>query len=96
MWRWASGWGCCEGSLGFGWWGILNLVFGVVLLALAALLAIWLVRRMLESSGISAGAPARRVAPEEILKVRYARGEITRDEYLKMLKDIEGVPSEEV
>ena len=28
-------------------------------------------------------------SPEEILKRRYANGEITREEYLQMLQDIE-------
>lgn len=33
-----------------------------------------------------------RLGPEEILKRRYARGEISREDYLRMLADIGGQP----
>ena len=33
--------------------------------------------------------------PKRVLQLRYARGEITREEYLQMLKDLEGVKPQE-
>ena len=38
-----------------------------------------------------AGSPAPE-DPKRLLQLRYARGEITREEYLQMLKDLEGFP----
>jgi uncharacterized membrane protein len=55
------------------------------------LLVVWGIRQMSRSSGHSnivqpgpGGLSAR-----EILQVRYARGEITREQYQQMLADIE-------
>ncbi len=31
--------------------------------------------------------------PRRIVQLRYARGEITREEYLQMMADLEGTPS---
>ena len=87
MWRWTSGFGCCGGA-GFGWWGIMNLIFGLILLAMVIIAAIWVVRRLLASR--TPASTAGVATPEAILKERYARGEITREEYLSMLQDIRG------
>jgi putative membrane protein len=68
-----SGWG-----MGFGGifmillWGLI--VFGIVALA-----------KWLFAAGGSAGSSKR---PMEILRERYARGEITRDEYEHMRQDL--------
>lgn len=34
------------------------------------------------------GSPGEHASPEEIVKRRYARGEITRGEYLQMMGDL--------
>ncbi|MCJ7622519.1 MAG: hypothetical protein MUO76_03375 [Anaerolineaceae bacterium] len=73
---------------GFGWivclFIIVAFVIGVVLLVT------WLVRRK--------GSQAERIHAEhgtsprsarEVLQVRYASGEVTRDEYLDILKDLD-------
>jgi uncharacterized membrane protein len=60
----------------------------VVLLALALLVA-WYVRR---HAVVSTAMPAK-VQPEgsakEVAKLRYARGEITREQYQQMLVDLD-------
>lgn len=58
------------------------LLVWVVGLALILPLA-WIVRRMWSRS-----SPQAEESPELILKRRYARGEISRDEYKALLKDL--------
>ena len=62
-----------------GWWMALSWLFGLAFL----LLIVWMVGR-------AAGGPAGRIdeSPEQILKRRYARGEIERDEYQRRLDDV--------
>ena len=75
------------GTVGnFGVWGwvglILNLIFWVGLIAGLILLVIRAIRR--------AGVPAASGQPtaKEILQAKYARGEITREQYQLMKQDI--------
>ena len=75
-------WGMMGGYGGFG-----MIVWVVVLIAIVALV-VWLVR-----SSASAGMhplSARRSPGLEVLEERYARGDISRDEYLQKKKDIGG------
>ena len=84
----------CWGWFGnAGWTGML--VITIVTLAILVgliVLVIWAVRRLSYGStvgsqtmtGGQAGAGAR-----DILQMRYARGEITREQYQQMLSDIE-------
>jgi putative membrane protein len=62
-----------------GWWMALWWVFGLAFLVLV----VWVVTR-------AAGGPPGRVdeTPEQILKRRYARGELDRDEYQRRLEDL--------
>lgn len=64
---------------------------GLLFLALLAggiLLIVWLVRQV--SGGSAARQPVRSpAAARQILDERYARGEISREEYLTALADIE-------
>jgi putative membrane protein len=65
------------GLFGWGW----SWIFWVFLIIVAALIVAW------------ALGPRRRVryssqTPEEILKMRYARGEIDREEYQRRLEDL--------
>ena len=82
------GMGCCGGWGGLGM--ILAVVFwGVVLYGLFLLFRSFSTSR---PSGMTGPAgPSRRDALE-ILKERYARGEITREEFLSMKKDLEEAP----
>ena len=61
-----------------GWMG-----FGGFLIVLLIALAVWGATRA------SGGGPSRE-SPIEELKRRYARGEIDRDTYLRMLRDLGG------
>ena len=83
-----------HGASAGGW-----LMFGGMILVTAAvvLLVVYLVRQTTHPAGTDAGAaqpaPALRPAPEtprEILKRRYANGEIEREDYLQRLSDLGG------
>lgn len=68
---------CGDGNMGWmGIWGFLGLAILVVL--------VW---ALLRASG---GLPAARESPEQILKRRYASGEIDRETYQRMFTDLKG------
>ncbi len=93
-----GGWtgGCCGLGLfgGFGGLGvvgwILNLVITVGLIVGAVILVIWLVRRLSSGASLQGALTAGGARPsaKEILQERYARGEITREQYQEMLSDL--------
>lgn len=64
-------------SWSMGWMGL----WGLLLLAAVVLVAVWVVR-----SGAS--SPPVRESPEEVVKRRYAAGEIDREEYQRRLDDL--------
>jgi putative membrane protein len=72
-------WGAWHWGMGSGW--IFAILFWVLVLVAVIALAKWL------SSSIAWPGASRR--PLDILRERYARGEITRDEYEQMRRDIE-------
>ncbi len=84
--------GCCGwGSFGafgsFGW--ILNLVITIGLIVGVIILIVWMVRRLSSGSqGSSSYSLSQGNTAREILQNRYARGEISRDEYQQMLSDL--------
>ena len=87
--------GCDFGTLGSYGWGvmILNLAITVGVVIGIVLLAIWLFRRFATSvpeqgSPNSYNQSGIRQTPREILQVRYARGEITREQYHEMSSDL--------
>jgi putative membrane protein len=90
------GWnGCCGfGSFGsMGWLGwIINIVLMAAVLIGVFLLVIWAVRRITNNqsgSNLSSSQPRSGLATaRDILQTRYARGEISREEYQQMLEDI--------
>jgi len=62
-----------------GWWMVLWWAFGLAVLVLF----VWMVGR------VAGGFPGRGDdTPEQILKRRYARGEIDREEYQRRLDDL--------
>jgi putative membrane protein len=74
------GWG-----YGMGWlWSIIMLLFWIAVLVGIVFLVRWLI--------LSTGRKGQGAAPEEsaveILKRRYARGEITKEEFERIKKDI--------
>lgn len=66
--------------MGMGWGGLWMILAWVVPIALIVLLVRYLVVDKRNGKGTAL----------EILEVRYARGEIDRDEYLKRRADLEG------
>ncbi len=75
------------GWYGWGSLGLLGTALGM-LLNLAVVvgivwLIVWAVRRF---SGGTLGS--RSESPREILRARYARGEVTREQYQQMLQDL--------
>lgn len=71
------------GHMGFGLGGWVMWLFWVVLIALAVIL---LVRLLAPARGGAAGRSPD--SPVDILKRRYARGEIRREEYERKLADL--------
>ena len=81
------GWGGYgPGVYGFGWWGILMLLFWALIIGGVVLLVLWLVRQARPPT-VGPGPSGPR--PLDILKERYARGEITREQYEEMRRNLE-------
>ena len=76
------GWGYGFNPLG---WIVMLLLWALIISGIA-LLAIWLIRE----AGPSMAAPTGYARAIDILKERYARGEITREQYEEMRREIEG------
>lgn len=77
---------------GMGWIGmIFGGLFSLALLVGLILFIIWAIRRMSKGSGPAPAAPAAQGqnAAKEILQARYARGEITREQYQEILADLD-------
>ena len=88
----ASPWGTGYGMMGWGWgWGVLMMAVPVVVLVL--ILPVALGAFSPRTAALAYLAP---VSPPssatEILDARYARGEISREEYLRVRADLEGRP----
>ena len=85
-----GGFGGGMGGLGlFG--GLLSALLTIGLLVGLVFLGIWLWRRFGTAEGGSSWAQSqgmRQPTAREILQTRYARGELTREEYQSMLQDL--------
>ena len=77
MWGWEGGWGA-----GWGWFGLMHLLWWV--LVIAAVVAVF--RWASGNPWRSGPGPGR---PLEILRERYARGEIGKDEYDERKRHLE-------
>lgn len=64
--------------------GIGMLLFGVFIIAGIVLLVAWFAR----NAGQSSVSTTRGESPLDILKIRYAKGEITREQYEEMRRDL--------
>jgi putative membrane protein len=73
------GWGWHMMPYGFGFGGIGMIIWMVLLLALL----FWVLRR-----GVGPGPVQARETPLDIIKRRYAAGEITREQFLAMKQDL--------
>jgi len=72
---------------GFGWFGLIGMIFNLAILVGIVLLIVWAVKRFSSNAGGSNQFSSNQ-SPREILQARYARGEITRDQYQQMLADL--------
>jgi len=77
------------GGLGFGWWGaamgILMLLFWALIIGGVVLLILWIVRQERPPATGSRTGGERAL---DILRERYARGELTREQYEQMRQDL--------
>ncbi len=69
------------GMMGF---GLIGLLFNLLIVVGVVVLIVWAVKRF--STGNHEFSHTQ--TPREILQARYARGEITREQYQEMLKDL--------
>jgi putative membrane protein len=69
------------GMMGF---GLIGMLFNLVVVVGVVVLAVWAVKRFTSSGSQGFGGQS----PKDILQARYARGEITREQYQEMLKDL--------
>ena len=84
MWGWPNMMGGFFGG-GLGWIGIiLSFIFFILIIIGIILLIVWLVKRTTHS-GIEGKTGSKAL---DILKERYARGEITKDQYESIKKDL--------
>ena len=80
-----GGWG--PGSMGWGMMGWFGPIMMLVFWAVIIIAVIFLIRRLMASSrGVN--APRTEDSALEILKKRYARGEIKKEEFEQMKKDL--------
>jgi len=70
--------------------GLIGLLFNIAMLVGIVFLVVWAVQKFSGSSnsGAPAAAPPQVLSAREILDIRYARGELTREEYQTKLSDI--------
>lgn len=78
MWGWYDG---------MGWWMVFGMILFVVFWGGIIALIIWGVSRVTRGSS---GSTQNRSDALEIAKVRYARGEITREQFEQIKKDLSG------
>jgi len=78
---------------GFGW--VMMLIGGLVMLlfwGIVIVLAVWVIRALTRPErdrGVGGPSTLQENSAIEILKQRYARGEISREEYQNMRRDLE-------
>ncbi len=73
--------------MGFGMMGglgLIGLLFNVVIIVGVVVLIVWAVKRFSAPGSSPSGSQSAR----DILQARYARGEITREQYQQMLSDL--------
>ena len=68
------------------------LVIGILFWGSVVALIVWAIHRLTTRSGTDSAVPPRRT-PIDYLKERYAKGEITKDEYDQMRRDLLDGPS---
>lgn len=77
-----NGWGPMM-HYGFGYGGMFMWIIFLIVIGLL----IYFISQTQKTKGQT---PTQNVSPLDILKRRYAKGEVTKDEYEKMKKDLQG------
>ena len=78
-----------HGYGGFGWFGmILGLILTMAILIGLVLLVVWAVRKSSSNIHPPSTQAVTNQSAKDIAQARYARGEITRDEYQQILSDL--------
>jgi putative membrane protein len=78
MWRMHSG---------MGWWTVSTAIWNILFLVGLIGLVVWIVRRLSGRAHDDARRPEKQDALE-IAKMRYARGEITKEQFDQIKKDL--------
>ncbi len=77
------------GMMGSNWgWGMMGLGFMFLPMLLFWGAVIWLIVTLVNSAGKSREEREERGSPMEILKKRFARGELTKKQYEEMKKEL--------
>ena len=87
MWGYGYGPGMM-GDWGYGAFGWIHMIIWLVILIAIIAGIVWLVRSLAAPGGHY--LPPPRSSGLDVLEERYARGEISRDEYLQKKRDITG------
>ncbi len=80
-------WGCDYGPMSGGWWGVFfpGSLFPLLLWGLVIVLILFLAIRVFRSQTRGPqGSAQDRFDSEAILKARFAKGEISHEEYVRM------------
>lgn len=82
------GYGPDVGMMGWGYgaFGLLHMIFWIIILAVIIAAVVWFARTI-APSGMHQSYPQRSPGLD-VLEERYARGEINREEYLQKKQDI--------
>ena len=76
---------------GFGWFGLFGMAFNLILIVGVVVLVVWAVQRFTSPGrGSEAGRNhnGATLSARDILDQRYARGELSREQYQEKLHDI--------
>ena len=79
------------GFLGaYGWIGlVINAVITIALIVALIVLIVWAIRGIRRGSMSAGGQNPPTASARDIAQMRYARGEITREQYQQILTDLE-------
>jgi putative membrane protein len=72
---------------GMGWWMVVGSIWMVAFWGLVIALVVWGIRQLTERGGSSSGTSEKR-NPLDIAKERYAKGEILKEEFDQIKKDL--------
>jgi putative membrane protein len=78
---------------GFGIWGSIGIFLNLAILAGIVVLAVWAVQKIAGPGNrkkFTADDTTRSPSAREILDQRYARGDLSREEYKEMISDLSG------